>query len=85
MNQISNCIFFSQVLLQWLFLKVLDGESPGTPKIGVLSGHVIELTSYESRTNVMRIEFDSDSTVTQSGFQAKYEAVYGKKTTSSSF
>ena len=64
-----------------LHSKILDGESPRSFKRGILRGNGEEFVAVVSSGNVLRIEFKSDSTVTEGGFRALYQILNGEAKT----
>jgi|EP01046_Picozoa_sp_COSAG06_P060934 hypothetical protein len=58
----------------WDFVDVLDGDSSASPSLAHLSGSLVDLrrTTYSGSGSSLTVEFTSDESVTDGGFEADY-------------
>ena len=56
------------------FVTVYDGADASAPKLGELSGALVDIldTHFDAGSDVMLVEFTSDESITDGGFQARY-------------
>ena len=56
------------------FVTVYDGADASAPKLGELSGALVDIldTHFDAGSDVLLVEFTSDESITDGGFQARY-------------